>query len=180
MRIRFPVTNNVYWYLLLHFWKSGIWALLAIFAVLHAPSAIAQTPFLTQHNNNARTGAYTTETILTPATVNKTRFGKLFSYPVDGQIYAHPLYVPGLAISGKGTHNVVFIATEHDSVYAFDADSNGGTNSTPLWKITFLDAAHGAASGATTVPNGDVSTTDIVPEIGITSTPVIDAATGTM
>src|SRR5256885_1581104 len=140
----------------------------------------AQTPVLTQHNNNSRTGAYTTETILTPANVNKTSFGKLFSYPVDGRIYAQPLYVPGLAISGKGTHNVVFIATEHDSVYAFDADSNGGTNSTPLWKITFLDAAHGAASGATTVPNGDVSTTDIVPEIGITSTPVIDAATGTM
>src|SRR5438132_505983 len=152
MRIRFPVTNNVYWYLLLQFWKSGIWALLAIFAVLHAPSASAQTPVLTQHNNNARTGAYTTETVLTPANVNQATFGKLFSYPADGRIYAQALYVPNVSITGKGTHNVIFIATEHDSVYAFDADSNGGSNSTPLWQITLLDSAHGAASGATTVP----------------------------
>lgn len=70
----------------------------------------AQTPVLTQHNNNARTGAYTTETILTPANVNLSTFGKLFSYSVDGRIYAQPLYVPGVAISGKGTHNVVYIA----------------------------------------------------------------------
>jgi hypothetical protein len=138
------------------------------------------TPVLTQHNNNARTGAYTTETILTPSNVNQSNFGKLFSYPVDGRIYAQPLYVPGVNIPGKGTHNVVFIETEHDSVYAFDADSNGGANATFLWRITLLDAAHGAAPNETTVPSGDVSSTDIVPEIGITSTPVIDLSTGTM
>src|SRR5438132_11260830 len=180
MRIRFPVTNNVYWYLLLQFWKSGIWALLAIFAVLHAPSASAQTHVLTQHNNNARTGAYTTETVLTPANVNQATFGKLFSYPADGRIYAQPLYVPNVSITGKGTHNVIFIATEHDSVYAFDADSNGGSNSTPLWKITLLDSAHGPTSGATSVPNRDLSSADIVPEVGITGTPVIDTSTGTL
>jgi len=96
--------------------------------------------------------------------------------PVDGRIYAQPLYVQGLVIPGKGTHNVVFVATEHDSVYAFDADAAGA----PLWQITLLDSAHGAPAGATTVPNGDLSTTDIVPEIGITGTPVIDLSTNTM
>ena len=140
----------------------------------------AQTPVVTQHNNNARTGAYTTETLLTPGNVNSTTFGKLFSLPVDGRVYAQPLYVPALAIPGKGTHNVLFVATEHDSIYAFDADSYGGSTAAPLWKITLLDAAHGAAAGATTVPNGDLSTSDIVPEIGITGTPVIDLTTNTM
>src|SRR5438309_1377372 len=162
--------------------KFGQWWPLCLlaFASFFPSASSAQTPVLTQHNNNARTGAYTTETVLTPANVNQTTFGKLFSYPVDGRIYAQPLYVPNVSITGKGTHNVIFIATEHDSVYAFDADSNGGSNSSPLWQITLLDAAHGAASGATTVPNGDISSADLVPEIGITGTPVIDTATGTL
>jgi hypothetical protein len=180
MRISSFIAREVYSRLLskIGYLPSGcLFALICSFV----PSAcLAQTPVLTQHNNNARTGAYTTETILTPANVNQTTFGKLFSYPVDGRIYAQPLYVPNVSITGKGIHNVVFIATEHDSVYAFDADSNGGTNSAPLWKITLLDSAHGASSGATTVPNGDLSTADIVPEIGITGTPVIDTSTGTL
>lgn len=147
--------------------------------------AQAQTSVTTQHNDIGRTGQNRNETILTPANVNATGFGKLFSYSIDGQAYAQPLYVPGVTM-GAGTvqagtkHNVVFITTEHDSVYAFDADSNGGSNASPLWKITLLDSAHGASSGATTVPNGDVSTGDINPEVGITGTPVIDISSNTM
>ena len=161
--------------------KVSLAAFLIVFAILICGGAAqAQTPIVTQHNDNSRTGAYTTETILTPANVNQNTFGKLFTYAVDGRTYAQPLYVPNLTIPGKGTHNVIIIATEHDSVYAFDADSNGGTNASPLWKITLLDAAHGAPAGATTVPNGDISSGDIIPEIGITGTPVIDLSTNTM
>src|SRR6266581_4845996 len=147
MSIASFAARQVYSLVRLEFGQSWLLCLLALVCLL-LPSASAQTPVLTQHNNNARTGAYTTETVLTPANVNQATFGKLFSYPADGRIYAQPLYVPNVSITGKGTHNVIFIATEHDSVYAFDADSNGGSNSTPLWQITLLDSAHGAASGA--------------------------------
>ena len=180
MRNSFPVAGDLRRSLFFGICDSFAKILLAILAALIPFGAIAQTPVLTQHNNNARNGAYTTETVLNPANVNQTTFGKIFSYPVDGRIYAQPLYVSAVTVAGKGVHNVVFIETEHDSVYAFDADSNGGANSIPLWHITLLDAAHGAAAGATTVANGDVSTSDIVPEIGITGTPVIDSSTGTL
>jgi len=127
----------------------------------------------TSQYDNARTGATLHEKTLTPQNVNAAKFGKLFSLKADGDIYAQPLYLPGVEIPGKGKHNVVFIATEHDSVYAFDAD---GQPSTPLWHINFLNSD----AGVTTVPDRDVSCPFIRPEIGITPTPVIDVSTGTL
>lgn len=136
----------------------------------------AQVSVTTHHNDNARTGQNTQETILTPANVNSTQFGKVFTYRVDGNVYAQPLVLTNITIPGKGVHNVLYIATEHDSVYAWDADHNRGINSMPLWKVSFLNAAQ----NITVVPSDDISCSDLVPEVGITGTPVIDAASGTM
>src|SRR5580700_8080623 len=96
---------------------------------------------LTSQADNARTGANTHETVLTPANVNSRQFGKLFTLKTDGGIYAQPLYVPQLAVPGKGSRNVLFVATENDSVYAFDADGGGG--GAPLWQTSFLKAGSG-------------------------------------
>jgi hypothetical protein len=132
---------------------------------------------LTYHNDFARTGQDTNETMLTPANVNTNSFGKLFAYPVDGQVYAQPLYVSGLAIPGQGTHNILFVATMHDSVYAFDADSNAGTSGGVLWQVSTGTAA--------ATPNNDFGNRygpyhDIRPEVGIIGTPVIDLVSGTI
>ena len=129
---------------------------------------------LTYHNNKARTGLNPSETLLTPANVNASSFGKSFNLSVDGQVYAQPLYVPNLFIPNKGVHNTVFVATEHDSVYAFDADSNAGANAAPLWHTSYL------SSGVSTIPSSQTSCGQITPEIGITATPVINPASRTM
>ena len=128
----------------------------------------------TYHFDGARTGQATDQTILVPANVNSTRFGKLFSYPVDGLIVAQPLYVPNVTLPGIGTRNVVYVVTQHDSVYAFDADAGTGT---PLWKVSFINPA----AGVTTVPISEqlCSGTGFT-EIGIIGTPVIDLASGTL
>jgi len=143
--------------------------------ILALPLA-AQVNVLTWQYDNSRAGANLNETILTPATVNQQQFGKLFSHPVDGYVYAQPLYLAGITIPASGIHNIVYVATEHDSAYAFDADSNAGSNANPLWHVNFLNAA----AGVTTVPAFDVGCSQIEPELGITSTPVIDPASGTL
>ncbi len=130
----------------------------------------------TQRYDNSRSGANTQENFLTPSNVTVDRFGKLFSLHVDGQVYAQPLYLQSVSIPNQGGHNVVFVATQHDSVYAFDAD---GQSTSPLWHVSFVNPT----AGVTAVPPQDVfpaGAFDIKPEIGITSTPVIDPASGTL
>jgi len=128
---------------------------------------------LTWHNDNARTGLNSQETILTPANVRTQTFGKVFSRPVQGQVYAQPLYAPGVSIPGQGTHNVVYVATEHDQVYAFDADR---LVSQPLWRDSFINPGH----GVTTVSTLGSPCKSLLPEAGITSTPVIDSTSKTL
>ena len=137
---------------------------------------------LMQHNDISRTGQNVNETTLKPGNVNSTMFGKKFSHPVDGFVYAQPLYVSNVAVAGA-IHNVIYVATEGDSVYAFDADNAAGANSTPLWHANLIDTNHGAAAGATTVNIQNAlasSCTDLIPQVGITSTPAIDPSTNTM
>jgi hypothetical protein len=159
--------------------------LIACCCLFISAGAPGQTSVTTYHYDNARTGTNPNETTLTPTNVNANTFGKLFSLPVDGWVYAQPLYMPRV-VMGAGTpqagtmHNVLFVATEHDSLYALDADNNTGANANPLWKASLIDTAHGAGTGEKPVPNGDVSTGDLVPEIGIVSTPVVDPATNTI
>jgi len=132
---------------------------------------------LSQHNDNSRTGQYLGETTLTPANVNVRQFGKLFSVQVDGYVYAQPLYVADVPVAGA-THNVLYVATEGDSVYAFDADTGA-----PLWRASLLDSAHGATPGETTVnilADLDSQCSNVVPQVGVTGTPVIDSASGTI
>jgi hypothetical protein len=139
--------------------------------------AYGQTPVLTQHYDNGRTGQNLTETVLTPANVNPAQFGQLFTQPLDGVASAQPLYVPGQYIPAlNGTANVVYVATMHDSVYAFDADSNLGgsapcsTNPSCYWQVNFLDPAN----GVTSVPHSDEGCSVGYTEFGIQGTPVID------
>lgn len=127
---------------------------------------------LTYHNDDARTGQNLAETVLTPANVNAASFGKLRQWKVDGYVYAQPLYVLHVRVRHR-MRDLVLIATEHDSVYAFDPDSRGKL---PIWHKSFLSKK----DDVTTVPSLLLSSFDIVPEVGITSTPVVDPAAGTI
>lgn len=129
---------------------------------------------LTYRNDLGRTGQDLSEVTLTPANVNSTQFGKLVSYAVDGAIYAQPLYAAPVTIANQGVHNVVYVATEHDSVYAFDAD---GKSSGALWHVSFINPA----AGVNTVSQASVGTSGFpAGEIGITGTPVIDPLGATL
>ena len=120
---------------------------------------------LTWHNDNARTGQNLQETILTPGNVNASTFRKLFVISVDGKVDAQPLYVPSVTISGNGIHNMLYVLTEHDTAFAFDADS-----ALQLWRMSLL--------GANETTSDDRGCNQVTPEIGVTSTPVIDPQTG--
>ncbi len=134
--------------------------------------ASAAADVLTYHNDNTRQGQDPNETILNPSNVNPTDFGKLFGDATDGAIYGQPLYMANVSIPGQGIHNVIFVATEHDSVYAFDADTPGPA----LWHVSFINPA----AGVTPVQPTQPWQLDITPEVGITGTPVIDPTTGTL
>jgi len=136
----------------------------ALWVLVLAHLAFAQN-VVTFHNDNARTGQNLAESRLTPGNVNSFSFGKLFELEVDGKVDAQPLYVAGLRIPGLGIHNTVFAVTEHNSAYAFDADTG-----TLLWRISVLKPGESLSD-----PLGCYQ---IVPEIGITATPVIDLKAG--
>ena len=144
-----------------------------VFMTIHAAG---QASVLTQHNDIGRTGQNTQETILNTTNVNVNQFGLLFNLPVQGQVYAQPLYVPKVTING-GVHNVLIVATEDENVYAFDADNPAA----PLWTVSLVDAAHGAGPGEGPMQAlTSIGCGDLQPNIGITSTPVIDPVAGTI
>jgi hypothetical protein len=145
------------------FTRTGIAAVL-IAAVCCLSSA--QTNVLTYHNDNFHTGQNLTETILMPVNVNASTFGNLFVLPADGKVEAQPLYVAGLNMLDQGTHNVAFVATEHGTVYAYDADQGGD----PFWQVSLL--------GPGETPADTQGCGQVTPEIGVTATPVIDLTAG--
>jgi hypothetical protein len=145
-------------------WSAFVLPCFVLFAA--APAAPAETTdVLTYHNDNGRTGQNLNEEILSPANVNTNHFGKLWVLNADGLVDAQPLYAAGINIPSKGLRNVLFVATEHDSVYAFDADS---TNL--FWHVSML--------GTSEVPSDDRGCNQVTPEIGVTATPVIDRQLG--
>jgi len=133
---------------------------------------------LSYHNDAGRTGQNTDELILTPSNVAPSTFGKLFTRQVDGFVLAQPLYMTGQFVQGSGFHNVLVGATEEESVYLFDADSNQGANANPLWHIKLIDSAHGGQPGEISAPSGPCSFGPV--NEGVTSTPVIDPNTGVL
>ena len=148
------------------------WAIpaLAILAVSGLARGTA-SQVLTAQMNGARTGADTTEARLTPRNVNGRQFGHRFRIPEDGDVFAQPLILPRVRLADGSVHDIVYVATEHNSVDAWDA---AGPTSRPLWHVSFL------GPGATPLTRRDVRCPFIAPDVGITCTPVIDAPAGTI
>jgi hypothetical protein len=142
-------------------------------AALAPSSAHGQASVLMHHNDVARTGQNLNETLLTPANVNVNTFGKLFNQKVDGSIVGQSLYLPNVQLPNGTLHNVVFVTTQHDSVYAFDADNNLGSNAAPLWTVNYPKSVPDNAD------NFGCGTPGYT-EIGIMGTPVIDPTTDTL
>lgn len=160
--------------------RYRLFLLVALMGIALVSASPGQVSLVTGRADNQRTGANLNETLLMPSNVNKNSFGLLFNYPIDYQALAQPLYMQNVNINGQGVlYNVVYVATMADSVYAFDADSNG-SNGAPLWSVNFTDPANGVtlASGAN-LPCSGGQTTGFTEE-GIAGTPTIDSSTGTM
>ena len=148
------------------FWRRLVRALSCGLGLIAAgATAVQGADVLTWHNDLARTGQNLAEVVLTPANVNVTNFGKLFVIPVDGQVYAQPLVVSALNIAGLGVRDVMYAATEHDTVYACDANTGA-----ILWQKSMLLPGE--------LPSDPLGCGDLTPELGITATPVIDRASG--
>src|SRR5579862_7029477 len=147
--------------------------LAAVMVSLCSLGAWGQLNVLTHRYDAARDGQNVNETMLTPTNVNQTQFGNIFTLTVDGYVAAQPLYMQGLNIGGLGAHDVLFVATMHDSVYALDADNLNG--SAPLWQTSFINPS----AGVTTVPIADQGCPNVTlyTEAGILGTPVIDSTT---
>src|SRR5579859_2710436 len=143
---------------------------LFVFCLVSPLPSFAQPSFVTMHGDVARTGANTNETLLTPSNVNKAGFAKLFSTPVEYVVMAQPLYVPNVPIPGQGTHNVVYVVTQADSVYAIDADTGA-----QIWYASMLYG--GTTASGSYLPCG---TTVGFNQEGIVGTPVIDPTINTM
>lgn len=157
---------------------SAVWltalAVLFVSCTLVSEGWAQFTGVTTYHNDIGRTGWNPNETVLTPLNVNVSNFGKLFSYTLDGGSFSQPLYVPNVSIPGQGTHNVLYVVTENDGIYAFDAD---GLSSSPLWYVSLVNAAE----GITAVPCAQMAQScNVYPIDGITGTPVIDTTTDTI
>jgi len=167
---------------------AGVYTITATSIVDHTKSASATVGVtdlagvFTYHNDLPRDGSNTSEYALTASNITVATFAKLFSCTVDGAIYTQPLWVANLTINGA-KHNVVFVATQHEGLYAFDADASPCMT---LWHVSLIDTTHGGTAGETSVPSGPTGnlvgsgTGDITPEVGVTGTPVIDPVTNTL
>ena len=149
-----------------------------LWLICAAALAYGQVSVLTHHNDNARTGQNLNEVLLGPSNVNQAQFGKLYTFPVDGWIISQPLYLQNVSIPNLGSHNVLYVTTLHDSIYALDADSNVTNGGSPLWQVSFINPALGITT-VNAVTAGCNNVTQFT-EQGIISTPVIDPIAGTL